>query len=314
MYNNKYGLTFGSDPEIFAAYRGEYTVKPGGGHNMQLPFVAIPAYVEDTTDLKSVGGTEKHPVYIDHPVYKVIGDGAAYEINLKGPCFSPNEVWDKISMASSSLKERLNSNNLDLYERPVINFDYQRLWTEESMSNKRMAMSMIFGCDPDLDACNVDWLCKIEDVSRHPFRYGGGHLHFGGDTIREFLRNAPLILVRMMAIFLGNYGIAVSPFNDLERMRAKYYGRPARFRIQPDGKKFAEDSWLEYRTLANSWMTFPKDSYLFMFDLVNEVLAMMSDPKKGKEVLNKYMDPTITAITNADKNGSVEILQSLGVM
>jgi hypothetical protein len=117
-----------------------------------------------------------------------------------------------------------------------------------------------------------------------------------------------------MAIFLGNYGIAVSPFNDLERMRAKYYGRPARFRIQPDGKKFAEDSWLEYRTLANSWMTFPKDSYLFMFDLVNEVLAMMSDPKKGKEVLNKYMDPTITAITNADKNGSVEILQSLGVM
>jgi hypothetical protein len=306
-YTNRYNLKFGTDPEIFAAY---YKDSPEGkGFNPKLPFVVIPAYVGDeNVTMAPIGGDIKHPLYVEGESFKIIGDGAAYEINLKGPCYSPREMWQKIHEAKFAISTLLQSAGYSLYTKPVINFDYTRWYTPQYQDMERYRKSMEFGCDPDLDACNVDWLCKIQDVSTHPFRYGGGHLHLSGDPD---ITKYPIPFVRLLAIYLGNYGIINSDSLELEKDRAMYYGKPGKYRIQdyPNGEK-----GVEYRTLSNSWLNYNFDDFEFLFELVNTCLDLLKNKEEGRKKLTEFLDPTIVAITNADKNLSTGILRTLGVL
>lgn len=305
-YKNRHGLKFGTDPEMFASYTNEV---PDSTFNPDVPFSVIPAYVGDTNIvLAPMGGDLKHPLYAEGDTYKIIGDGAAYEINLKAPCTSPHQMWDMVNQAKDGLKTLLESAGYKLYTHPLINFDFRRWWTDKYQADARYYWSMIFGCDPDQDAFNVNWLCKIEDESKHPYRYGGGHLHISGN---DDMLKYPIPFVKLLAIYLGNYGVVSSKDPELEKVRAKVYGKPGKYRIQkyPDGSQ-----GIEYRTLSNSWLNHEEDDFEFMFDLIDVCIDLLTNKTEAKRILNDYSEPTVAAITNADQNLSMGILKSLGVL
>lgn len=303
-------LLFGCDPEIFAV-SGNVPEKYAD-HLEGVPFVEIPAYIADSGLIQEIpgGGDAKHPEYLSSKYHRVVGDGAAYEINLKFPCTSPIEMRDHVLNAEYELSERLKVAGFSVWRKPVVNFDFKRFWTEENMQDERKKMSMIFGCDPDIDAFEFQLKPAEEDVSQHPYRYGGGHLHFSGDIVGNLMETKPLPFVKMLAVFLGNFTTLVSPFSDLDKIRATRYGKPGKYRRQvyKDGT-----IGVEYRTPSNSWMSLPIEEYTKIFDLFNHVLDIMCHPADSKKILREYSYPTIEAITSADKVLSKQILESLGV-
>jgi hypothetical protein len=246
---------------------------------------------------------------MDSEWYKIIGDGAAYEVNIKGACNSPADMWEIVHSALSDLGDKLNEiSDLELYRKPVINFDYARFWTEEYMNDKKFFWSTVFGCDEDKDAFNVDWLCEIQNASVHPVRYGGGHIHTSGD---EDIGGYPLPFVKLLALFLGNYNILHSPYPTLEVERAKYYGKPGKYRIQNYSNGM---TGVEYRTPSNAWLSYNYPVYESMFEMINLALDNLKNPQEGMKLLDELSQPTIEAITTANKGLSRSILSELGVI
>jgi hypothetical protein len=304
MFKNKYGLKFGTDPEFFAAY-SQPAANDLRGIDPELPFALPPVIFSRQFGLTPVGGDSKHPVYIEDPIFRVIGDGAAFEINLKGPCDDPLEMQDKVEMAMCALRSTLEGTGCTLYTKPTINFDYRSFWVHRFEEDPDLGWSTIFGCDPDQDAFNVDWLAPISNQSEHPQRYGGGHLHFSGDMD---VAAHPLAMVKLLALTVGNYVVSQSPNPKLEAMRAYYYGKPGKYRIQNK-----ELGWIEYRTPSNSWYEFSKETYLGIFEWLNRALYLLKNPREGRQVLESYSEATITAITKADQSLAASILNQISL-
>jgi hypothetical protein len=290
----KYSLQYGSDPELFATY-----------NEGKRRFVYPPSALEKFEGVKRVEGSDKHPVFIKTADYNIIMDGVAFEINLTQPHHNLKHFYDMLQTAAAHLEDFLGKYGYGVVKEPVVAFDYNKFWTKELSKDERFMQGIIFGCDPDKDAFDVDWLANVLDVAQHPFRYGGGHIHLSGDdNIAEF----PLPFVRLLAITVGNFCIANSPFPELEKMRAKYYGKPGKYRVQ----HYANGTeGVEYRTPSNSWLNYDFDLFQAIFEQVDTALDYLKNPKKGKEILNDYTRPTIEAITSANKELSFSVLSQL---
>jgi hypothetical protein len=305
MYQNKYGLKFGCDPEVFASYQPDKA--ESCGTNPNLPFAMSPAAMAMEVGFKDIGGPAKHPIYLDSKDWRIIGDGVAYEINLKGPCIHPKEMYDKCGQALFKLENVITQLGFNLHVKPVINFDFVRWWNGVLMDDEKFYWSTVFGCDPDKDAFNVDWLAPITDVAVHPFRYGGGHIHISGDVD---LTTFPLVMIKMLALTVGNYVNSISPYNELEIERAKYYGKPGKYRVQTYGDG---STGIEYRTPSNSWLALSYEEFERIFDYVDHALYLLKHRKEGREALAQFVDPTIKAITTADKKLSAELIGALNI-
>jgi hypothetical protein len=296
-------LKFGTDPEVFASYKAPATDE-FLSHSV---FAYSPAALEKFEGIKPIGGDMKHPVFIDTPDHKIIMDGAAFELNLKRPYQNIKEFYGVIQGAIDHLDEWIQSKGYSLFKQPVVNFDYKRFWTEELWEDQRFMQGVIFGCDPDEDIFAVDWLPHIMNVENHPFRYGGGHIHVSGD---ELISTYPLIFVKMMALFVGNFCVANSPFPDSEKLRAYYYGKPGKYRKQAysDGS-----SGIEYRTPSNSWLSYPIEKFEAMMENINLVVdTMNTNRKKTRDLIESFSSKTITAITQADPILAIETLKEVG--
>lgn len=304
MYKNKYGLKFGCDPELFATKENIAPTIPD--YAPALPFALSPA-VMGNEGFKPLDKEVKHPLYLDGKDYKIVGDGVAYEINLKGPCLSPEEMWEKVNSASFDLQEKLMGYGCSLYKKPVINFDYGRYWKEDMNEGSYEYWSTVFGCDPDQDAFDTNMVNTIEDVSHHPFRYAGGHFHFSG--VEEF-EKYPRSVIKLLALTVGNYVNSRSWFPDLEKMRAKYYGKPGKYRVQ----RYPDNSvGVEYRTPSNCWMSFSFDEYKRIFDYVDYAIYLLKNPKAGQKAIANCGVDTVIAILSADKDLSNDVLSRLEV-
>jgi hypothetical protein len=289
----KYNLNFGADPEVFATY----LVK-------DKEFAYSPAALERFEELHRIGGTDKHPVFFEDTDYKIIMDGAAFELNFKKPFQNLKEFYFAIKSAVARLEDGIGVFGYGISQKPTVMFDYNRFWTKELEKDETFMQGIIFGCDPDMDAFKVNWLASVLDVSKHPFRYGGGHIHISGDKdIEKF----PIPFVKLLALTVGNYCIYNSPFPQEEILRAMYYGKPGKYRIQ----EYKECTGLEYRTPSNAWMNYSYDLFEGIFNQVEIALDLLKNPPKGKELLETFSDKTVQAITTADKSLAKEILSNL---
>jgi len=170
------------------------------------------------------------------------------------------------------------------------------------LDNERIYQGFIFGCDKDYDAILSDYVCETQDVTTHKYRYAGGHCHTSGCKFFEHYIPA----IKLMAVCVGNYFIANSPYPDLERQRALTYGRPGRYRIQ---KYRNGDSGLEYRTPSNSWLSFPLSGYEEMIRMTE--LAVHFLETERIDIIQNYLDDTIKAITTADQTLARKILEEI---
>jgi len=116
-----------------------------------------------------------------------------------------------------------------------------------------------FGCAPDFNAYTLTTNTPEMDASRHPFRYAGGHLHFGLTDIQYRPSKDPY---RIMATTEEGH-LRIIKFFDLlvtiptllldngpgARRRRSKYGKAGCFRPTPYG--------IEYRTPSCWWLKSP---------------------------------------------------------
>lgn len=300
-------LKFGCDPEFFAAY------KDGMDYDKFLPhkmFAYSPAACEKWDGLKPIVDDPKHPLYFQYKtgsglMANIVGDGVAFELNFNKPFDSVQSFYDNVHQSKGLLEKSLTQLGFGFFDQPAINFDYRRFWTDELMADERFRMGVIFGCDPDVDAMDVDAICQIVDADRHPYRYGGGHIHISGD---DAIAENPVPFVLMLGITLGNYVVANSTHLDGERIRAMYYGKPFKHRVQnyKDGT-----SGVEYRTPSNEWTTWDFNKFSGMFDCINVALDLLKSPERGYRALEEFSKLTIEAVTTANTGIAQSILSVL---
>jgi len=114
-----------------------------------------------------------------------------------------------------------------------------------------------FGCSPDFNAYTCSTNTPEMDASRHPFRYAGGHLHFGSSG---YLERDPLVLrmgtteeghlelVKLFDLLVTIPTLSLDNAPGSLRRRSKY-GKAGCFRPTPYG--------IEYRTPSCWWLRSP---------------------------------------------------------
>lgn len=283
-----YNLTFGTDPEVSAIYYkgGATYVQPAPYFRLELGASAEKA-------------NTKHPVYIDRYGVSVIEDGVAFEFTVP-PTRDYELMYDSIQFGLSELSWLLSKYDHHISVQPTVNYEIERFLDKPDDYKQ----CLIFGCDPDKDAILKNYVCEVIDALRHPYRYFGGHFQIGCTDARgrRLIQTHFEPFIKLCAIFIGNSVMARSKKSELEQIRAKLYGQPGRYRIQPWG--------IEYRTPSNSWIT-NKLTIAHMFRGAQKAFRLLQSPKEGKAVIKEYLTETITALGTANAKLSQDILEAV---
>lgn len=117
-----------------------------------------------------------------------------------------------------------------------------------------------FGCMPSYNAYNIAGLGL--DGINCPYRFAGGHIHFGLSRYDAAMNAVPQIVRALDAIL----GVAcVSLFENFDnRVRRQYYGLAGEHRLPPHG--------LEYRSLSDAWLFNPKLAGMVL-DLARKIVV-----------------------------------------
>ncbi len=116
----------------------------------------------------------------------------------------------------------------------------------------------MFGCEPDFNAYTLSVNTPEMDASRHPFRYAGGHMHFGisspykNSTSPEFrmakTEEGHIRIIRFMDLLVSIPTLLLDSGPGSKKRRDKY-GKAGCFRPTPYG--------IEYRTPSCWWIQSP---------------------------------------------------------
>ena len=239
-------IVFGADPEVFATYEG------ADGTLYALP----PVILRRDFGVRA-SKDPRHPVFIRSAEWMAHEDGAAFEVAVK-PSKDWREVFGRVRLAYEAIENRILSPISEshgvchpkLTVAPTIAWEIS-LWDGE---DNDFFTTTRFGCDPDEDAFDYLAKCHVDDASKHPYRYGGGHIHLSGfDGIEE----NPLVLVHSLAFTVGLGAVVYSKQHDSDRDRTFRYGRPGKYRVQRYGKLFEDIPFtnigIEYRPISNAW-------------------------------------------------------------
>ncbi len=284
-------MLFGADPEVFSSYNKD-------GKDYVLP----PAYFRSFLGL----GHEpdiKHPKFLVKDGIVIHEDGAAFEFSLP-PSKNLKDLFDNIHHGYNLLQSEVLKDfpEYPIVVVPTINYEVDR-WNQYR-KDQDFFMSLMFGCDPHMNAWNMEEDRPV-DARKHPYRYGGGHIHLSG--IPQLEEN-PILCIRTLDATVGLAATAYSPVPELEKLRTFRYGLAGVWRPQqyPNG-----DVGLEYRSVSNSW-TNPKFTELASMiqkwiTIATEVL--IPDGKKAEKILDDISDNLLFAIKSADQNLSLKMLE-----
>jgi hypothetical protein len=132
---------------------------------------------------------------------------------------------------------------------PTINFEVDR-WSQEV---EEFQQCLIFGCDTSFDAWNDGKSFPRVNAKKHPYRYGGMHIHISG---REIIKEKPMLAIQMLTLTTGLAYVANSKVPELELLRTGMYGKPGNFRPQRYRGLWNDipntEFGVEYRTPSNS--------------------------------------------------------------
>ncbi len=295
-------LMFGSDPEMAATYTkdGELFVLP--------PFFLRTyrgvSFIPDPNE-------NKHPEFLRGKDWKVIEDGAAFELTVK-PSTDFREVFDRIQEATSHIRHEIleyfpGDCNPSISFLPAVSYEVNR-WINEG---EDFQMATQFGCDPQQDAFDTEREDCVLDASRHPWRYFGGHKHVSGSV--KFMED-PHLAVKCQAITAGCAAVAFSDVPDLERVRTFKYGIPGSFRVQnygadnPFGKEYQYG--VEYRTISCRWAdNWELAKKIHDWSVIG--IRQLLETSLGAELVETLSPFAIRAILEADQSLAMEVLQEV---
>ena len=220
-------IKYGSDPEVFA-------IDSDGG-------VVPPVIFREELGLE-FEENGRHPIFIRGDGFYVHEDGVAFEVGVT-PSDTLDENLAKVQSAYQSLEELLSKYGYRLGILPAVPFDTGK-W---GVKPRWIRDCMIFGCDADHDAFDFNRKGSTVDAMKHPWRYGGGHLHVSG---LDIFHADPVASIKVLASTVGLATVAFSDVTILEKQRTFLYGKPGKYRPQryPDGSH-----GIEYRTPSNTW-------------------------------------------------------------
>jgi hypothetical protein len=281
-------LTFGADPEVSAVY-----------YKDNVMYVQPAPYFRLEMGAETEKSKSKHPVHFDRYGISIIEDGVAFEFLIQ-PTRDYDDMFDSIQFGLAELSNLLSKYDHELSIQPTVNYEIERFLDKDD----DYQMCLIFGCDPDKDAILKNYVCDVIDALRHPYRYFGGHFQIGCNDPRgrRLMQTHYEPFIKLCAIFIGNSVMARSNKTELEQIRAKLYGQPGRYRIQPWG--------IEYRTPSNSWIT-NRTTMAKMFRGAQVAFNLLQKPKEGKAVIKNYLTETITALTTANAELSQDIVETV---
>jgi len=291
-------LLFGTDPEYAPWY-----LKDG------MAYVLPAAYFRMFLGVKTQPNG-RHPIFVSNDVSYCHEDGVAVEIAVK-----PEHNWETLFDNVASARTLFENNVLKLFPNeceptlaalPTINYEVER-WLKYQ-DNPEFKHSMEFGCDPDEDAFHMEKKCKILDVSKHPERYMGGHIHISGSpTIAE----EPILAVKSLAFTLGLAAIAYSDVPESEKARTFLYGLPGKHRVQkygadnPYGKEYAVG--IEYRTCSTRW-TASREHAKQVFTWATIGIKNLLEGGLVKSLEKEISQDAVDSILNADQTKAQQIL------
>ncbi len=295
------GIILGADPEYFAGYEG---IDENGVSKLYCQ----PPVIFRRSGLEFVPN-RRHPIFYKENGIILHEDGAAFEMAVE-PQNSWEKLFDKIEEGRKALQEVILSKFTTLCDGvvhviPTIDWEVGK-WSKE---NREFRFCTEFGCDPDYDAFEMSARCRIVDASKHPKRYGGGHIHISGS---KAIKERPVDAIHSLALTAGLAGIAYSDVPDLEHDRMYLYGKPGKFRIQEYGKLFKDipdtDMGVEYRTLSNRW-TGNKDLASKVFHWAEIGIHDLLEKGLLEKLIGELREPTVQAIVNCDQKAALEVLR-----
>lgn len=290
---------FGCDPEFFATYVSQ------DGRLCAMPPVAFRTNLGMCAEENG-----RHPIFLQQGQAIVHEDGAAFEVSVP-PQNDWRTLWNSVNQITAAFAELLSPFSSfcspELKALPTVGWDVDR-WLHEG---DEFAMATTFGCDPDMDAYNTEKKCQVIDARKHPYRYGGGHIHVSG--LREIVDH-PLIAVRSMVMTAGVASIAFSDVPDLEHERLFLYGKPGKFRVQKYGHAYQRKPHtavgIEYRTPSNRW-TQSIDLATRIFTMVEAGLTAMLVYDKFDSISKELEQDCVEAIRNTDQVLATQVVSRL---
>ncbi len=151
-----------------------------------------------------------------------------------------------------------------------------------------------FGCAPSFNAYGL--VGRTENGRTTPYRFAGGHLHFGIVEAKFKTKEYIERYVRALDMILGV--ASVSLLGELDSpIRRRYYGLPGEYRTPKHG--------FEYRTLSNAWMCHPLAMNM-VFDLARSVCGLAQQGLLDGWAADQ--DETLEIILNNDVAKAREVL------
>ena len=187
--------------------------------------------------------------------------------------------------------------------------------------------ALVFGCDPEYDAYELQQVMAPPGAAENTFRSAGGHMHLGvskeswpllahvdDDTGDRMQRDWGRVwVVRMLDLFVGIPSLFIDQ-DPTSPARRKLYGKAGTHRPK-------EEYGVEYRATSNFWLGSPKLVTL-MYDLCNFTVDFVAandhmklwdigeDPMDAKCKSYKVDDLT-SAINNTDKELAGKFLKGV---
>jgi len=146
MFNFPKTVKFGCDPELATTYK-----------NNGKDFVLPPAFFRTHLGVPVTWDPEKptHPIFLEGDGYFFHEDGPNFELAIN-PQNDPLVLFENVQRAYAHLYDFLAPYSGGEFEKvniiPTTDFDCDR-WAKEG---KEFQQTLIFGCDPDQDAFNME--------------------------------------------------------------------------------------------------------------------------------------------------------------
>lgn len=256
MDTNDLTHTMGCDPEVFIFDVSSYSAIPD-----IIPPAALVA--DYGIEFKEIDGKK---VFIKSADYQWSEDGAAIELQMS-PATNSNEFCGRVANSLKGLNKWLENispkvgKTLSFSNMPLGNFDTEKYWKGRG---EEFQDCVRFGCDPDqFPSMYIDMgldrpsMGEI-DVSTHPYRYGGGHLHIQAvETNPKVYFPIWEYAAIVFDFIVGMTNTKEPRSNDVvkqERARLEYYGKPGRIRLQAYNPKKGLFG-IEYRVMSNYWLS-----------------------------------------------------------
>lgn len=171
-----------------------------------------------------------------------------------------------------------------------------------------------FGCSPSKDAYTGEDKVVVLQAYTHPWRYAGGHLHFGDlaygynptlygsdpcSAIKDRTKNP--LLVKLFDKYIG-VPLAVLFNDDAQWERRKYYGQAGEYREQ----NYGNASGVEYRVPPPELFNHP--SLISLFSGLGR--AIITNFKSLSEAYDPALDSAVIRAINTGE-GAKELLQTV---